>query len=477
MTMDAWEWLEQVRALDGELCARMGLRAVLTPKGSAAVEIPYQRGGERYGAKVRAVDDKRFHFVPSGVEHGLYNADVLADDSLRSQPIVVTEGEFDCLSVIQAGFVRAVSIPDGWTEGYDGQDQGAKSKPLWSNLDALKRSPCVIVAGDNDPTGRSFVRAVGNILDGHPVRYVEWPDGCKDANDVLRQHGAGEVARCINAAKMLDPKGGVITGFDDLPPTSERRILRMNLRPFDKVLAFETGAMSVGTGTPGSGKSTFLTFACHHVARNEGVRVGFMPFETDPMQMLEHLALLHTGCELDDIPRPDQWRFREMISRHWRLVHKTEEAAHNLAFLREMVRTLAVRDGCKMIVIDPWNELEHMPEPGESMTNYINFALQQIRFWAERYGCHICVIAHPRKVDETRTPTGYDIADSAAFYNKPSLGFTVHRHDDPEDPHVSITTWKVRSVRRYGFDRGKRLLMFDPNAMIYYEKPRAGVPA
>lgn len=137
-----------------------------------------------------------------------------------------------------------------------------------------------------------------------------------------------------------------------------------------------------------------------------------------------------------------------------------------------MIYALAVRDECKLITIDPWNELEHLPEVGESMTSYINFALQQIRTWAQQYDTHICLIAHPRKMStegKPRPPTGYDIADSAAFFNKPALGFSVHqeRDEDAGQQWVKITTWKVRETQLYGFDPGYTKLTFHPYAMTY----------
>lgn len=137
-----------------------------------------------------------------------------------------------------------------------------------------------------------------------------------------------------------------------------------------------------------------------------------------------------------------------------------------------MVRTLAVRDQCKIIVIDPWNELEHMPEPGESLTNYINFALQQIRQWAEQWDVHICVIAHPKKVDtfkgQPRAPLGYDVADSAAFFNKPSLGFTVHQEKTEAGAvYTQLYTWKVRDTQLYGLFKGVSDAIFDVDRMTY----------
>lgn len=105
------------------------------------------------------------------------------------------------------------------------------------------------------------------------------------------------------------------------------------------------------------------------------------------------------------------------------------------------------------------------------MTAYINFALQQIRQWAEQYDAHICVIAHPRKMmteGKPRSPTGYDIADSAAFFNKPALGFSVHQEfNDDGLQFVRLTTWKVRDRQLYGTEPTSIKLAFDVDGMFY----------
>jgi twinkle protein len=285
--------------------------------------------------------------------------------------------------------------------------------------------------------------------------------------------GEGELARCLLEAKRVDPEGGLITGISDLPPLPARRVLRVGMAPFDFVLAMEVGAMSVGTGTPGSGKSTFTTFAAYHIAKNERIRVGLLAFETHPYRIRDHLARLHMGKPWDDLARQGQAECAQFLDGHFRIVHRTFDTSsgHNLGWLRAMIYTLAVRDGCKLVILDPWNELEHMPEPGENMTSYINFALQSIRQWAEQFDAHICVVAHPRKMPtegRPKSPTGYDIADSAAFFNKPSLGFSVHQEqDDDGTSFVRVTAWKVRDVQLYGFERGDTRLSFDPELMTY----------
>lgn len=462
MTVDPMKWLAQSRKLDADLLEFMRVKQVDHGRLGTALAFPYLRGGEPYADKFRGAN--KTWASTQGVTRGLYNEDVLSQ--LPELPVVITEGEIDCLSVMQAGFERCVSLPDGWTE------QGNKTESIVAAKDRIETAPYVIVAGDNDEAGESLPRVVANILPGSDVRYVTWPDGCKDANDVLVKFGEGELAACLNAAKRIDPPGGFITGFSDLPPMSRRRVLTAPHPLVKYRLAFELGTMSVGTGIPGSGKSTFTTWVWDLVSRHEDIRVGLLSFETHPHKTRDHLSRLNTGRPFDRLTQDEVARLLPDLDRRFRVVHRVfDKTVHTLGWLEKMVSTLAVRDGCKIVCIDPWNELEHLPEPGESMTNYINFALQQIRMWAAKYEIHINVIAHPKKMDmsrEPRPPMGYDIADSAAFFNKPALGFTVHpAKTDTGAEYVEIYTWKVREVELYNVNKGHSDAAFDPDVMGY----------
>ena len=464
-TADPIRYLTEDRKLDAALLVAMGVQAVDHPQLGRAAALPYRRDGKTYACKFRAAGRKEWR-SSQGVTRSLFNEDCLREGA---SPVVITEGEIDALSIIQAGYSRAVSLPDGWTE------EGGKRQVLIDAEAAFRAAPFVIVAGDADEVGASLPRTVANILIGHDVRFVTWPDGCKDANDVLVNFGEGEISRCLTEARRIDPEGGFITSISDLPPMPARRVLRLGMQPYDGKVAFEVGTMSVGTGTPGSGKSTFTTFMAHHIAQHEQIRVGIMGFETHPYRTRDQLARLYGKLPFDQMSGQRRADFLSYADEHFRIVHRTFDGdeRHNLKWLREMVYTLAVRDECKLIIIDPWNELEHLPEPGESMTSYINFALQQIRQWAQQFDTHICLIAHPRKMPsdggQMRCPTGYDIADSAAFFNKPALGFSVHRESDEDagKAWVKVQTWKVRETQLYGFETGAMRLTFHGEMMTY----------
>jgi len=320
--MDVMTWLTQVRKLDAALLDKAGVKAKEHPQLGDVAAFPYVRNGKPYAAKFRKPEPKDWR-SSQGISRGLYNEDALKDGD---GPIVIAEGEMDALSCIQAGYGRSVSLPDGWTADGEKRDCLIDAEPL------LRKSPYVIVAGDNDEAGRSLPKAVSNILAGHDVRFVTWPEGCKDANDVLAQHGEGVLCKCLTEAKQIDPEGGFITGISDLPPLPDRRVLRPGMNPFDKRFAFEVGAMSVGTGTPGAGKSTLTTFLAYHVAMHENIRVGFLSFETHPHRTRDHLARLHTGQGWDYL---SSYMLKDVLSTAYMGPQMTKNHENYINFIHE----------------------------------------------------------------------------------------------------------------------------------------------
>lgn len=469
-------WLDK-RGLDPELAEKMGWTGDFHRELGPSVRIPFVRDGKTATSQFRSLERKEFRFA-SGSSVELWNADCLRDDAgLDSAPIVMAEGACDGLALVQCGFLRTVAVP-GWSDkNTDPNDY----EPFKRNEAAINRAPVVIVAQHDDNAGAAMLRAVANFFPERDVRYVKWPKGCKDANDTLLLHGQEAVVAAVNAARRVDPPGGLITGFTDLPPRPERRMWKLNWDRFDRLVAFRSREISVLTGTPGSGKTTFMTWACHHLVEQHGIRIGLGLFETDPAEVYAHLFRLHTATSPGDPTlSPEQARYvRGKLDKHYRLFHRVEDAddVHDMGWLKKMIHTLAARDGCNMIVIDPWNELEHLLEKGESFAQYANFALMRLRQWADRYDIHICIVAHPKKMEPGRKPIGYDIADAAAFANKPGMGWTIHleprkknKQGDDIPEHVSLTAWKVRNRQASGCQPGVLRMDFDEQSMVYRPK-------
>ena len=476
----AREWVENVRALCPENLARHGVKlGPSTVLGCEAVGIPYVQSGDLKTYKVRAAGSRSdleaggrraFDWSPRGVKVTLWNVDVLDDDTLRDHPVIVTEGEFDALAVIESGHPRTVSIPHGAQSG---------AKYLYDHADKLKRGPCVIIAGDMDADGEKFTRAAAAALDGHQVRYVTWPEACKDANDTLAKHGQKAVTEAILAAKLVhpdDPAGGLVTGFSDAPPPPSGEIYRTGDPTADLAICFHAGFPTIVTGTPGAGKSTFLTWCLFHAGRKHNIRNAVCLRETPTPILREHLCRLETGRSWADLDGRERNGLIGKLDAGWRLMHHKDqdEVAADLWWIREMMRVTAVRDGCRIVTFDPWNELDHLIPRNQSVTDYCNDALAQMRQWAERFDVALCIVAHPTKMQreaggKSYAPTGYDIAGSSAWFNKAAIGVTVHRETDAEtgEEWTAVINWKSKFQQLYGIRTGRVRMDFDERMMVY----------
>lgn len=466
------EWLER-RSLDPELADRMGWGFTQHPTLGPALKIPYIRDGRVVNVQYRALGKKEFRFT-EGSEIELWNVDVLKNQTLAKHPLVMAEGACDGLALVQCGFPRTVAVP-GWSAKNFEPDNYA---PFTRNEQALAAAKRIVVAQDADDTGATMLRAVANFLDECEVYYVTWPEDCKDANDTLHKHGPDAVVRAISSARAVDPAGGLITGFSDLPPRQERRVWRLDFPELDKVMAFRSRAISTLTGTPGAGKTTFMVWVANHLVRANGMRVGLALFETEAQEVLLQLARLK-GKQTEYMTEPEWDEFKAELDRHYRIAHRVDdnETLHGMAWLKGMIHKLAARDHCSVIIVDPWNELEHMLERGESLTAYTNLALKRLRQWAEKYSIHICIVAHPRKLQVGERANGYHISDSAAWFNKVDMGWTVNIEEgtDEEAEHVSLTCWKVRSRQGTGCRPGRIKLSFDEHSMVYRPLSRRSV--
>jgi twinkle protein len=116
--------------------------------------------------------------------------------------LVITEGELDALAAICSGYRFVVSVPDGapppgspGTTG-PGDEATGKFAFLWNNRERLKRVKRLTLAVDNDPAGGQLRQELVRRLSAARCSFVQYPDGCKDLNDVLIKLVLTAFARC-----------------------------------------------------------------------------------------------------------------------------------------------------------------------------------------------------------------------------------------------------------------------------------------
>lgn len=416
------------------------------------IAFPYYRNGELINVKYRD-RDKNFR-METGAERILYGYDDIDDEVC-----IIVEGEIDKLSVETSGITRScVSVPDGAPTP---NTQNYASKFTFLDDERLERVKEWIIAVDNDAPGVRLEQELVRRLGIEKCRKVEWPEHCKDANEVLMTHGEAELRACINNAKPY-PIEGVIeinslsSKLDLLYQQGVIRGLAPGWRTLHPYYTVRPGEWTVVTGVPSSGKSNLVDALVVNLAREHEWKFAIFSPENQPVEnhvsrLIEH----YTRTPFRDGPTArmslnQMHDAREWVHGHFRIILPPDDADWTIQNILERARILIRRHGVNGIVIDPWNELEHSRPREMSETEYVSKSLKAIRQFARRNFVHIWLIAHPTKLyrnkdGEYPIPTLYDISGSSHWYNKADNGLVVYRDfRTPDSPIVEIHIKKIR---------------------------------
>jgi twinkle protein len=222
----------------------------------------------------------------------------------------------------------------------------------------------------------------------------------------------------------------------------------------DELYTVVLGMLTIVTGWPGSGKSEWLDALFIHLARDHGWRIALfsaenMPQELHIAKLLEKLAVKPFGHGPSERISPSEVaKFSTFLDEHFGFLVPNEITVDGvLDAASEWM--LVNREHKRGLVIDPWNELEHLRPSNMSETEYIGQSLTTIRRWARNMKVHVWIVAHPqklRRLDDGKlpVPTPDSISGSQHWWNKADYCITVWRDQVRGDPVVDINVQKVR---------------------------------
>ena len=434
---------EAVRALEArglcpETATLYGIGSPARGGGGDAIAIPFVRDGKTVNTKFRSFAVKKFWQTGGGVQCA-WNEDALRDDTLRDHPLIITEGELDALAAICAGYPRVISVPGG-APAPGSKDDGARYKWIEEirSLLALERVKEIILAVDNDPPGAQLLHDLSLRLGRYRCKFLTYPkqqggeDRLKDLNEVLQIYGPPGVRATISRAQFLKVDG--IFRMSELPPVPDVPIYDIGIPKLRDHYKARLGDFAVWTGIPSHGKSSLVNDVCCRLAQAHGLVTAFASFEQSPQR--DHRRNLRTWycrrpvqhCDSREIREADAW-----IDRQFSFVVPGEDDDVTLDWMLDKLEAAVVQHGAQVVVIDPWNELDHARRKDETQTEYVGRAIKTLKRFARTMCVHLIVVAHPAKqqkdpqTGDYRMPTLYDISDSAHWYNKADLGVVVHR--------------------------------------------------
>jgi twinkle protein len=274
---------------------------------------------------------------------------------------------------------------------------------------------------------------------------VDYPAGCKDLNDVLMRYGAERVAATLNEVRQYPVRG--LYRLRDYPALQALPTFSTGWETVDRHLLVFVGEFMVVTGIPGMGKSTWvLNLLINLFRRYQWRSAVFSPEMPVVPHLRDKLRRIVDDANADDA-NADQLIDEAFVFIDADPTGESDDGDFDLAWLIDKATDAVLRDGIRVLVIDPWNEVEHARRREETTTEYISRSIRQLKRFAREYGVAVIVVVHPTKdvndKGSVRVPTLYDVDGSAAWFNKPDHGVCIHR-PDPYRDETSIFAQKVR---------------------------------
>lgn len=506
------------RQISSETAAKYGIytasfvretREVLPDNVGNLIVFPTIDHGIVVNEKYRTTDkgSKKIWQKPNG-RRTFWNCEALDDPALHDgrMACIITEGEPDALTAIDCGFPLSVSVPDGASDDprikgenpeelkpLDPQSEHTgKFEFMWNNRDRLKPIKRFILATDDDPPGIRLRAEIVRRLSAARCMFVTypqdlvidvddpkdlalWPTGkrpCKDLNEVRMTFGADAVVRVLTNAQPFPVRGLYrLSQYPDLPPLETFRTgfgihMDVHLRMF-------IGEYMVVTGIPTHGKSTWVLNLVRNLNELHGWRTAlFSPEMRTVPQLRDKLRTIRMGrpySELLDrefIAETDAWINENILFIDNDPTGNSEDTL-TLDWIIERATDAVMRDGIRVLVIDPWNEVEHAREKSESMHDYIGRSSRALKRWGQQHAVCVIVIAHPTKdvaeKGKPRAPTPYDIDGSSHWFNKPDHIVVVWN-----DYENGVTSVDVRKARFDGTgEKGRVMFKFDKASNRY----------
>ena len=426
---------------------------------------------------------------PRKVEHGeskcWFQKDADAADLLwnmnrvnNTKPLVITEGQIDCASVVQAGYLNCVSVIKGsqgmgWIEN------------CW---DWLQQFDSIIVFSDGDAPGVKMRDEIINRLGAMRCKYVEVPKELeykdtgrmvpvKDASEILQCKGEQFLLELINKAKDI-PITSVakLSEIKELNPT-EMDGFEVGINELDKeLMKIFTGGVTLLTGLPSAGKTTFLNQVVLHAMDSgyktflfsrellNGMSKGWFNQVAAGRRNMHAIRLIN-GSDFYVVDKDASEAITKYYDDLFYIYRDEEENSEDKLF--ESMELCATKKGLRLFVIDNLMTVQLKGVSAESMNQAQTDFMNRLIKFSMKYDVAVVCVAHPRKLQSGVDIGLFDISGSQNIVNLATRTIGLKRVKESEK-YNSSNKW-------YGFDVvisiiKDRIFGSTKDIPVYYDK-------
>lgn len=450
-------------------------------KEESCICFPYFRDGEMVNTKFR--DGRKGFKMHKNAELIFYNLNTIGD----KKHCIITEGEIDCLSVYEAGFGAekninedgellndefskwcVVSVPNGASKGNQKMEYLDNCADWFSGLHEI------VIATDGDEAGESLRDELIRRLGIERCKTISYPieevvpaqNGlkrrCKDFNEVLVYLGKEAVVNIVNNAEFI-PIDGVYYLEDIFPSMITNFKNGVQLAPttrfgeMDDYFRWKKGDINLFTGYANWGKTFFVLQLMLTKSIYDGWKWAvFSPENYPANDFYDDIVEMYVGKWLNNMNEEEYTEACHFISEH--IFYVYPEDAHDLNSINERFRHLVLKKGIDGVLVDPFNQLDHIQKPYQREDQYLSEVLKDTKRFALLNNITYNIIAHPKNPSYQEGKVlpvvdMYDIAGGAAWGNKCDQILSYHRplfHENKNSPEVQVYVQKLKRKRTGG---------------------------
>lgn len=372
-----------------------------------------------------------------------------------NSPLLICEGEPDCLSAIEAGFKNAVSVPLG------------SSNLHWidENLEWLDQFESIIICADNDDAGVKMQKECVPRLGSWRTKVVDIPAipigntgrVTKDLNEILYVCGKDKVLELILDAK--DSPVPSVADLSDVEPTEYEDVdgVTTGLKAIDdELMRLFFGTLTIVSGQPGSGKSSLLTqLACNSLDNDistwlfsgelpNGVEKSWFNYIfAGPRNITD--AISRRGNPYKKISTTTLAEINKTYKGCWHIYRDDYDNTLDklIASMTDTVR----KYGARCLILDNFMciDTETSEEELRSQTDTIKKLIE----FAKKYQVAVILVCHPRKMDAGTNVGIYDIAGTSNIVNLAHRTIGLRRVTDAERENAAKYSEKRRQLLKY----------------------------
>ena len=385
------------RGISQQTATKFGVKVVTDRNGKVTQHIyPFFNGGEIVGTKIRYVDNKNFACNGTFENTGLFGEQLYRNTG--GKYLTITEGECDAMAVHELfqGKWAVVSVKRGASSAV---------KDIRESIEFVESFENVVLCFDNDRAGKDAAKAVARILKPGKTKIMSFPNGYKDANDMLRNKKFQEFTSSWWEAKTYTPSG-ILELSSQKDDWLNREVKESVAYPWDglnkKLYGLRKGELVTLTGGTGLGKSSVTRELEHWLIKNTQDNVGIVALEENWLRTADGILSIEANDRIYLTEKRNKYTEEDLLSLFDKAIPSGRVFIHahlgatDIDEIFSKLRYIIVGCECKWVIVDHLHMLVNVLSEGDERRG-IDMLMNRLRSLVEETGVGMILVSHLRR--------------------------------------------------------------------------------